>query len=464
MKIFNKKLERLALRAITTGKPSALKLFANLSEDHFHDRGCLTVFGRIKRIAQKRSEILSWDGILEDGVIPEDIRLILKGFKDKPVVNTQRCQEMFDSLDAYRKTRLIYFGVKDLPEELDQAQALDVQKYIDQLAEVVSKAQSQADDDHFFIFGKDDNMDDVLERILSPNGITVLPTGLREFDNVNRGIKLGSVFFMGATTSGYKSLLSKCVLDNFVDAGAKCCFVSLEMDADEMFMRDLSRIARVSMEKLFDPDKLTDEERDLVRKAKKTRQKELTKLGRNIYLKVPKGNPSIEELLVQLKPHQFDVICIDYISLLRGVNEEEQWKKLGAITAFAKTFARNNKCIVMLLGQVSAEAKIRYSGGILENVDVAWIWVKDQTVIDTKILEIDCLKARQQKTMKFKVFAEPEFATITDIPKNYKPPQVQTLAKDAQKPAGSKKKNVEPTNDNNGLMTRYFGSDKKKAA
>jgi len=303
-------------------------------------------------------------------------------------------------------------------------------------------------------------MDPIVDRILSKEGIAVLKTGFTAFDSINRGIKLGSVVFMGATTSGFKSLLSKCVVDNFADTGAKVCFVSLEMDEDEMFMRDLSRIAHISMEKLFDPEKLTDEERILIRKAKKKREKELAAQGKSIFLKVPKGNPSIEELLVQLKPHAFDVICIDYISLLKGVNEEEQWKKLGAITAFAKTFARNNKCIVVLLGQITAEAKIRYSGGILENVDVAWLWVKDQTVIDTKILEIDCVKARQQKTMKFKVYADPEFATICDIPKDYKPPIVQTLNKEPKQEG--KKKGMKA--DNSNLLQQYFGDDKKKAA
>lgn len=462
MKLFDKKLERLALKTITSAKPSAMRLFANLSEEHFQDIHCLAVFKRIKKVVHRRSEIMSWESILEDSVIPEKSRMMMGMLTEEPKVNQRRCEEIFDNLENYRKTRIIYNGVKDIPQWMVDTETLDISPLIDNLSDVITKARAQADDDHFHVFGKGNNVDGVVERILSEEGPAVVPTGFKAWDTPNRGIRLGSVFFMGATTSGYKSLLSKCVLDNMADHGAKCCFVSLEMDEDEMFMRDLSRMSQVSMTKLFDPDKMTDEDRSTVRKAYKKRKAELEAKGQSIYLKVPKGNPSIEELLVQLKPHGFDVICVDYISLLKGVNEEEQWKKLGAITAFAKTFARNNKCIVILLGQVSAEAKIRYSGGILENVDVAWIWVKNQTVIDTKILEVDAVKARQQRVMKFKLFADPEFATIKDVPKDYKVPQVDTLAKKSQDKDKFKKRGEKPQHDNDDLMSAYFG--KKKAA
>jgi hypothetical protein len=123
------------------------------------------------------------------------------------------------------------------------------------------------------------------------------------------------------------------------------------------------------------------------------------------------------QLLMMMKPYGYKVIGIDYISLLEGVDEKDQWRALSAITRQAKIFSAENKCLVILLAQLDADDdRIRYAKGILEHADCAWTWnYYKAEVRETKTLPIRQLKARDQELFPFELREMFETMTIDNM-------------------------------------------------
>jgi hypothetical protein len=125
---------------------------------------------------------------------------------------------------------------------------------------------------------------------------------------------------------------------------------------------------------------------------------------------------TIDQLLMLVKPFGFQVIGIDYASLLDTSGEKDQWKALGEIARRAKIFATSNKCLVVLLCQLdSADDHIRYSQALLEHADVAWIWnYSKPEQRETKVIPIQQKKVRDGELYNFDLQEEFEIMTVSN--------------------------------------------------
>jgi intein/homing endonuclease/archaellum biogenesis ATPase FlaH len=166
---------------------------------------------------------------------------------------------------------------------------------------------------------------------------------------------------------GHNTALTLKLQSNFADSGAKTCIVSLEMTEDEVMVRNLSRYSKVELHKIIDPKNLSTKDRSKVKDAYKARVRHLKARGASETIHTPQDDMTLEDILFILKSYAYDVIIIDYISLLKNAGGDDAWQKLGDIARFAKVFAKNNGCIVVLLAQVSPEGMIRYSRAVEEH-------------------------------------------------------------------------------------------------
>jgi replicative DNA helicase len=222
---------------------------------------------------------------------------------------------------------------------------------------------------------------------------------------------------------GHNTAVALQLMRNFAEHGARVCVVSLEMSEGEVMVRNLSAYSRVEINKLIHAENMTPGEKDKVRKAYAARVKMLKQKDAAEVLNIPTEDLTIDEILFSLKSFGYDVIIVDYISLLKGADGEDQWRQLGNIARFSKIFARNNNCIVMLLAQIGAEGTIRYSKAVQEHANNAWYWVRDQKSKDTRILRIQQMKARNQEDFPFELLEEFQYMSVRDVPDNYKPPE-----------------------------------------
>jgi hypothetical protein len=101
--------------------------------------------------------------------------------------------------------------------------------------------------------------------------------------------------------------------------------------------------------------------------------------------------------------------------LLKGVDGDDAWQKLGAVARYCKVYAESKNIIVVLLCQVSDDGKIRYAQAIKEHANYAWIFVSTKTTRENEILNIEQLKARNGRMFDFSLRARLDVMRITDL-------------------------------------------------
>lgn len=426
MKLYSQSLELKAIRsmAISHGDGSKVEvnkktlissfLLASMDESFFHYEPCKAAFNRILTVSKKRSKIPSFTDLLEDPALNEEYRDILREYKKKPIKSDEQARELLDQMDAYRKTRHLYYMAKNVIDTLKEPE-VDVDQLLDDTTDRLTQTRSRESvADLVLTVGADGNAEDLAEEAMSPEDEMLLKSGFSEFDARNGGLPSEGVMLLAATTSGGKSVTRMNLMKNIyklnkVSVGT----VSLEMNAKKETRRLLSNLTGIAFWK-FNKKRLKPDEKDAARTAWKKFHKFGVKNGCGYSLLCPTRGLSIQQLLMLVKPYKWKAIAIDYISLLDGTDSQDQWKVLSAITRECKVFSAENKCLVILLAQLDSEDdRIRYSKGILEHADNAWIWnYTKQEQRDLKTLPIRQLKARDQELFGFDLKEHFEIMTV----------------------------------------------------
>ena len=415
MKLFSQNLELRAIRsvAVANGEGSKLTvtnattlsslLLASLDESFFHYEPCKAAYKRILTVAKKRSRIVSYEDLIEDPALNEEYRDVLREYTKAPVSDPDKIPELIDALDSYRKTRALYYLAKDILDNLKKPE-VEVEKLLDSATNQLTAARSKESlADTVLTVGKDANALDLLTQALSPEDESLLRTGFKEYDERNGGLPSEGVMLIAATTSGGKSamrmnLMRNMYLLNSIDVGT----VSLEMNAKKETRRLISSLTGIPFWK-FIKKCLSEAEQKQCRIAWRKFHKHGVANDCRYGLLCPTRGLSIQQLLMLMKPYKYKALAIDYLSLLSGLEGQDQWKVLSEITRECKVFSAENHCLVILLAQLdSDDDRIRYSKGILENVDNAWIWnYSKQEQRDLRLLPIQQKKARDQELFGF---------------------------------------------------------------
>ncbi len=354
-------------------------------------------------MAQKRSMILSYDDLVEDPAIDEEFRDILREGRRKPVRDMESAQILFGTLDKYKKSRALYFMAKSVIEALKEPK-IDLESLTEGVTDTLTKIISRENTaDQIRVIGKDANSLELFEEALDTEDESLYKTGYTEFDDKNGGLPSEGVFLMAATTSGGKSALRMNLMKNMYLLNAiDVATVSLEMNAKKETRRLLSNLTGIEYWK-FVRKSLSGEERRQAKLEWRKLHKFGVKNDCKYSLLCPTRGLSIHQLLTLMKPYKYKAIAIDYISLLDDGGQKDQWKLLADITRECKVFSGETGCLVVLLAQLdSDDDRVRYSKGILENADNAWIWnYSKQEQRDLHILPIKQLKARDQELFPF---------------------------------------------------------------
>jgi Replicative DNA helicase len=424
VKLFSTTLEQIAIRSICSSEEKvAALLLSSLDTSFFHYEPCKAAFERIRSVAKKRSVILEYTELLEDPALGEDFRDILREGDVRRCRSTTKAKRLISSLDKYRKARQLYEMAKNVIETLKK-ESVDVEAVMDDVADVLTVARSREDiAELIHTLGKDGNAIDLADEAMSVEDEVLLKTGYKEVDDKNGGVPSDGVMLLAATTSGGKSTLLMNLLMNMYKINkVSVANVSLEMNKNKLTRRMLSRMTRIPYWK-YVKKALTKEERIASRKAWRRFHNYGVKYDCKHSLICPTHSVGITSLLTTLRPYGYRVIGIDYISLLEGVDEKDQWRILSSITREAKIFSAENKCLVILLAQLDADdERIRYSKGILEHVDAAWTWnYYKPEVKETKTLPIKQVKARDAMLYPFELREDFETMSVLNMDEDAAP-------------------------------------------
>lgn len=406
MKLYNQLLELEALKAICEGnKADSSILLGALDKNYFYTDCAKQAFERIQFLAKERTEIPSWSELITDPTLSENYREVLVNYNgpDNTASDKVYSAGLIKNLNNYRKAREMHAISERITSELTK-ESLDVDKVYQEMYESLLTAKAGKDISQCFTrIGYNSNVDEIIKGLLTGKSLRYIPTGFKGWDDVNGGLPRGKLGIIAATSGGGKSLCANQLSLNMSLQGAKVCIVPLEMSKEDMMHRFLANKTSLGMSDITKAEELTREDKRKAYKQFKEFEAKIAESGASIDLFHPTEDIEMEDLLFILKPYEYDVVIIDYIGLLKGVDGDDQWRKMGAAARFAKRWAETTKASVLILAQLSEDMLIRYSRAMKEHADLMWSWNsgKLSETDGHTIIKVEPQKGRNQAQQSF---------------------------------------------------------------
>lgn len=434
-KLFNTAIEAVALRSMCSKDLKASgAILTRLDESHFYTDEGKEAYARILALFQRKGEPPNFRLLCQDGGLTEDTREFLKS-AEGVAKSPGQIDQLLGSLNEYRQTRLYYSLARKLLKRLE-APTINPDELSELVSGIISKIQlkrsAEADIIHI---GKDSNVREALEELIyGENQDNCIPTGFKTFDTVNGGFFRGSLVTLGGTSGAGKSILANQLNINQASIGYKTSLVPLEMSTQEMLARSTSSVSGQSSIDIFLKRLATGEKDSVWKKFTRFDRKVAKANGRYTIFK-PREDMSIEELMAALHTFNSDVTYIDYISLLKGADGDDQWRKLGQIARFGKIHAENTNRVVVMLAQINEEGKLRYSQAVKEHSSLAWTFVATKESKERGYLNIELLKSRNQVDRPFTLGIDYAQMKVRDL----QPDELQKIDAVDKKKADGKK-------------------------
>lgn len=395
--------ELAAIRTITNRGRYGAMMLGVLSRQHFHNSLLRESYERIATIAS-RSEIPDLLSLAADPSLSEEARILLrtKVRSAKPVKKMSSYKGLLGTMDKYRKMRGLAMAAQKALEGLD-GDSVDLDLLMDNMSNELARARSAVElDSQLFHIGAQGNLHKAMKKFLSGKVQSFIPTGFAEFDKENGGLREGGLVILSANTGGLKSTVAKELANNIYTMAHKdVAYVSLEMDLEETICRLFSSRTNINQSK-FLKGILTQKEKQAAWDEFLKMQKQGEKHGcRFTILPSTEESLGIDTTLATLRPYGHKVIFIDYITLLSDSDDQDQWKALGYVARKAKMYAKKNKCVVVILTQLSDDDKVRYSRTILEHADLWWYWRITDKERQACMFTVTIGKARNQRVFPF---------------------------------------------------------------
>lgn len=402
MDLYNLKLEMRALLTLTDpdiSKNKRLSLLGRMDKRMYSTEITKQAFARVSKAAAASNDLMDWDDLITDPRLSSEVRSELGEYSDQAGIPIKKWKSTIASLDKYRKRReLNQLGrtIAQLMESKDEE--VDEDQLLVDVADRLNTIKSSRGEDHKVIkFGAGGNALKFAEQTLAKPAEKLLKTGYKDYDDVNGGLPTSGVLLMAGSTSGGKSVLSQNLLARMAKSNAdlNCLKITLEMTAEQEMNRMLSMASGVPLWKIKQR-KMTDREQKAVLRAAKRMQDEFEAVRSSYGFLSPDRGMSVDDVLWMATPYGANVVCIDYIGLLNDAAASDQWKSLSEVVRKCKVHATNTNTLYVILAQLDSESdKIRYSKGMLEHADVAWLWnYSDPEVRAGRKLPIRIAKAR----------------------------------------------------------------------
>lgn len=444
-------LEVRALRTVTSAhiKESVrMSMLGRLSREHFSSEITRKAYRRLAKLAEVRSEILEWHDLLDDPNLGEEVRDALDEYEVVAAKGLKGFQRIMTRLDSYRKRRALLTLVKDVHKQLESEddEEFDEDAYLHSIAERLGAVKTtDVSVERVYSFGGDD--DEVLnlaKRTIHNPAESLYKTGFKEYDDRNGGLPTSGVMLMAGSTSGGKSVIAQNLGDQLARLNSlHTLTVTLEMTEEQHMNRHLSMISGIEFGKIK-KKQLTDDEKDTLLRAASKYHKSLKKAKAKVSFTSPDHGMTMDDVLYMTVPYGADVCILDYVGLLEGMDEDNQWRLLSAAVRQAKIHSKaTGKLYIILVQFDSDQNKVRYSKGMKEHADVLWQWsYSDPEVRETHVLPIQIAKVRDGELFEMPLEERFHVMQVGDAPSDVKiTRKTMTLDDMDGKPKRGKKKN-----------------------
>jgi len=419
VKTVSPKAELAVLRGMTHRKKQiAGQLISSVDDTYFFSPESQEIYQAIRRHMRDEGESPTYRLMLEDPEISTEAR---EHFRDSvaTIQTPVDASKAVKVLNKYRQTRGLYDLAANIDAQLNGKSRIDVDALSEQTAQALSTIRmKKSTQDAFVHFGKNNNSMSLVKSILyEDNSEDTIPTGIKPFDEGAGGFARGALVTIGANSGGGKSTVASALAVNMAAMGYKVLVVPLEMSKREMTARIMANITNTDLTKILQ-QRLAEGERAQVAKKMRLWMKKTKAKGGRYTIFRPDEDMDIEEIMAAVSAYDCDVVIIDYISLLKGVDGDDQWLRLGSVARYAKINAEIENRVNILLCQVDDAGKIRYARAISEHSANSWIWVATDETKETGITRIEQAKSRNSKKFPFYVKIVYSTMRVEDAPQD----------------------------------------------
>lgn len=449
MKLHSSNLELRAIKTICAGGKAGNRVLGKLHEDMLNTSAAQTAYRRIVALTRKGGELPSWQTLCEDPVISEKDRAVLQKFK-KPSFKVKETKSSLNTLKKYAHKRGLLLLAEEIVNTLQEDQ-VDVEKLVNTTVDHVHKIRAGSKQAKVWRFGDKSNSGGMLKSIVKGKGVKGIPTYYDPWDNVNKVIPESAVMMLAGPTGGGKSQVALNMAMNQAEGGFTVCMGSFEMSPEENMVRMIARESQIPMHKVQrGQEGMSKAERKKAVKSYLNWEKRCKKSGGALFIVENETLPTPIEFLYSCKAYAPDIIIIDYLALMDGIDGDDDWRKLAEAVRQCKRFAKANKIPVVFLAQLADDgASLRYSKRMLDDCDIAWFWKADPEDREAGLLPVTHKKARNVNPVPFSFAADMSIASMKGA-----------TDKDI---ARAKKKRIDKASGGMGMKGKAIkGSDKKR--
>ena len=198
-------------------------------------------------------------------------------------------------------------------------------------------------------------MTPLLERLNNrKDGITGVPTGIAELDELTNGLQNSDLIILAARPGVGKTSFALTIAANAaINYGQNVAFFSLEMDGVQLAQRLLCSQAQVDQSRLRNGKLNSDEIKKIIAAVTPINQAPLF-VDDNADL----GIMELMSKARQLKRKgNLDLLIIDYLQLMKTGKEENRAVAIGAISRGLKILAKELQIPVIALAQLSRKVE-----------------------------------------------------------------------------------------------------------
>jgi len=276
----------------------------------------------------------------------------------------------------------------------------------------------------------DSNLDAIMEAKKNGGIIPGLPSGFKTLDNKTTGFSKSDYIIVAARPSMGKTAFALNIAQNAaLKADARVVIFSLEMSKEQLGMRMLAMEARVDSKKLKTGDVSAQDLEDI--------NNAITRLSKMDVIIDDTPGLGVMEMrnkcrrIAAQKP--IDLIVVDYLQMMTmGVSIENRVQEVSTISRYLKQLAREMKCPVICLSQLSRAVEqrqgshkpilsdLRESGAIEQDADMVLFlyredYYKEKDAEPSNTCDIIIAKNRNGETGVVELTWLPKFTKFADM-------------------------------------------------
>ncbi len=416
VKISSPKAELAVLRGLLhRDKKIAGTLLGLVDESYFYDTESQEVYHSIMKHRREEGESPTYRLLIEDPSLSQESRDHLKN-STTVVTTILEAKRAAKTLNVFRQRRGMYNIGLNISRAFGAGSTVDLEALMEQTSNAMGVVRSKKTTSTSFLnLGKGTTSKDMVRSILyDDRSEDLIPTGIKAFDDHAGGFARGSLVTIGSTSGGGKSTTTMAMGMKMALRGYKVLMVPLEMTKQEMLMRVMANTAKMDLTKII-KGSLSEEERKYVFKKHMAWEKRVAEKGGSFKIFEPEEDMTIEEIMAATSTYDCDVKIIDYATLLKGADGDDQWRALGQIARYCKINAKTDNCVNILIVQIDESGKIRYSRAMNEHSNNSWIWIATAEAKESGIMTIEQTKSRNSMSYPFKIKIIYKYMRVEDV-------------------------------------------------